>query len=88
MKPERTPSMRITRFLSEVRRAEVSGCRSAGDGEYAAVIELHCHPVGGGREQVLGLRAELRDGVPVIALYERTTLDADPTTHARGWDGD
>ncbi len=64
------PATRIAGFLSDVRRSVSAGCRVAGDGETALKLEMRCRDGVDGKERILGLRAGLRDGVPVIELYE------------------
>ena len=80
MDQTRTPAYHLTEFLGAVRRSSSAGCRASGcaDPATATRIELHLRESPGGPERVLGLRAELRDGVPVIALYEQSEL-APPT---------
>ncbi|MDF1501797.1 hypothetical protein [Roseisolibacter sp. H3M3-2] len=78
----RTPSFRLAAFLGEVRRSTSAGCRysSPADFESADRIELRYQDAPNGPERMIGLRAELRDGVPVIALYEHSELA--PSTRA------
>jgi hypothetical protein len=72
----RTPAYRLTEFLGAARRSSSAGCRASGlaDDATATHIELHFQEAPGGPERVLGLRAELRDGVAVIVLYEQSEL--------------
>ena len=69
------PSARVALFLAEAQGATGAGCRAASDGEGGAYrLEMrYRHPVSG-HEQMLGLRAELRDGRPVIVLYNDSEL--------------
>lgn len=77
MDHKQNPSYRLATFLGGVRRSVNTGCRSSGDGEAANRIELRFQETLDGPEHMLGLRAELRDGVPVIVLYEHSELSLD-----------
>lgn len=78
MDKTQTPTYRLTTFLGGVRGCDHVGCRASSttDHQTATLIELRYHATPGGPETMIGLRAELRDGVPVIALYEQSVLAA------------
>lgn len=71
-----TPTYRLTSFLTRVRGSERVGCRASSHADHttATKLELRYHETADGPEHMLGLRAELRDGVPVIVLYEQSEL--------------
>lgn len=71
-----TPTYRLTMFLAGVRGSARVGCRagSAADHTTATTIEMRYRDTDDGPEHMLGLRAELRDGVPVMVLYEHSEL--------------
>lgn len=71
---QRDPSYWLTEFLAGVRRSASAVCRAAGDGQTATKLELRFRHATEGAEHMLGLRAVLRDGVPVIELYEQSEL--------------
>jgi hypothetical protein len=77
MDPKQNPSYRLATFLGGVRRSANTGCRSSGDGDAAKSIELRFQETLDGPEHMIGLRAELRDGLPVIVLYEKPELRSD-----------
>jgi sirohydrochlorin ferrochelatase len=80
-----SPSYRIAEFLGSVRRSESAGYRAAGDGVTASRIELHYRAHADGPQRMMGLRAELRDGAPVIVLYEQSELAPAPWSDAASW---
>lgn len=76
MEKTETPTYRLTAFLAGVRGSERVGCRAASTADHttATKLEMRYRDTADGPEHMLGLRAELRDGVPVIALYEQSEL--------------
>lgn len=78
----RTPVYRLVQFLRGARESDSVGCRGSGGEDFAHRLELRYKATPDGPESMIGLRAELRDGAPVIVLYDHSELAPNHTAVA------
>ena len=75
MDPRNGPAVRMSQFLLAYRQTERTGLTASElDEESLTQLELRYQASPDAEEVVIGLRAEIREGRPVMVLYDHPDL--------------